>query len=396
MSLSKKLVPELRFSGFNDNWESKNLEEIILTKSLGGNYSNSENKTDKPLIKMGNIDRGFIKLDKLEYIKKGQIVDEDHRIKKHDLFFNTRNTLDLVGKVAIWRNELEVAYYNSNLMRIEFENNLFMNYKLNSYNGLKKLKRIATGTTSVAAIYTKDLIKINLTIPTLKEQQKIASFLSQVDTKIDLLNQKVDQLELYKKGVMQKLFSQEIRFKPDLSGDEGEDNGKAFPEWEEKRLGEIATKKSSNISANKIEDNQGEYKIYGANGLLKYIDFYEVKEEFISIVKDGAGVGRVLLCDAYSSVLATLDVIKPKISTNIYFLYSLLSRFRFERYTTGSTIPHIYFKDYSKQKIKIPTLNEQDKIANFLSAIDQKIDYTQQQLEQTKMFKKGLLQKMFV
>lgn len=187
---------------------------------------------------------------------------------------------------------------------------------------------------------------------------------------------------------MQQIFSQELRFK--------DDNGNNYPDWEEKRLGEISSKDSSNISANKIEENFGEYVLYGASGVLKKIDFYREENPYISIVKDGAGVGRVLMCEPYSSVLGTLDMIKPKGSNNLYFIYILLQRIYFERYTVGSTIPHIYFKDYSLEKIKVPSLEEQKKIAKFLSSLDSKIDLVSTQIENTKPFKKGLLQQMFV
>ena len=187
---------------------------------------------------------------------------------------------------------------------------------------------------------------------------------------------------------MQKIFNQEIRFKAD--------DGSEFCDWEEKKLGDISTKKSSNISANTLEENNGKYKIYGASGLLKYVDFYNEKNDYISIVKDGAGVGRVSLCDKESSVLGTLDIIKEKERINLKFVYLLLTRIHFEKYIVGSTIPHIYYKDYSLEKVKIPCLEEQTKIANFLSSIDKKIENTKTQLEKTKEFKKALLQQMFV
>ena len=81
-----------------------------------------------PLIKMGNLNRGSINLSKIEYIPEDELIDSQDIIQFGDLFFNTRNTLDLVGKVAIWRNELPIAYYNSNLLKLEFENNFYMNF----------------------------------------------------------------------------------------------------------------------------------------------------------------------------------------------------------------------------------------------------------------------------
>ena len=161
-------------------------------------------------------------------------------------------------------------------------------------------------------------------------------------------------------------------------------------------MGEISLKKSSNIAANKIESNVGQYKIYGAAGILKSVDFFTQDDAYISIVKDGAGVGRVFLCEPQTSVLGTLDIIQPKENINISFLYAVIEQIDFVIYVTGSTIPHIYFKDYSKEIISVPSLPEQTKIANFLTAIDEKITNNQTQLNAVKQYKQGLLQQMFV
>ncbi|WP_185963891.1 restriction endonuclease subunit S [Flavobacterium restrictum] len=179
-----------------------------------------------------------------------------------------------------------------------------------------------------------------------------------------------------------------MRFKDDYGND--------FPEWKNKNLGEICEKKSSNISANKIEDNFGKYIIYGASGVLKKVDFYEEKSDYISIVKDGAGVGRLFYCKGKSSVLGTMDIIKPLVNTNTHFLFYLLSNIDFTKYITGSTIPHIYFKDYKNENFGIPSLEEQTKIADFLSKIDEKIEIEKQLLIQYKNQKKYLLQNLFI
>ena len=182
-------------------------------------------------------------------------------------------------------------------------------------------------------------------------------------------------------------LKKQLRFKDDYGND--------FPEWEVKTLGEVAIKKSSNISANKIEENFGEYIIYGASGVLKKVDFFEEENDYISIIKDGAGVGRIFYCKGKSSVLGTMEIIKPRIELNTYFLYCLLDNIDFTKYITGSTIPHIYFKDYSKEKCGIPTLEEQTKIANFLSSIDEKITKMEQELQELKSYKKGVMQLIF-
>lgn len=208
--MQKLFSQQIRFKADDGSefgeWVKVILKDILISYRLGGNYSNSEIKTSYPLIKMGNLSRGSINLDKIEYIPNDEKIDKEDLIKTNDLFFNTRNTLDLVGKVAIWKDELPQAYYNSNLMRIEFENNIFMNYLFNEKSTLEKLKSIASGTTSVAAIYTKDLLKINLEIPCLEEQTKIANFLSSIDQKIEVVAQQIEQAKQWKKGLLQQMF----------------------------------------------------------------------------------------------------------------------------------------------------------------------------------------------
>ena len=224
--------------------------------------------------------------------------------------------------------------------------------------------------------------------PNSEEQQKIASFLSLIDERIQTQNKIINDLKTLKIATAKKIFSGELRFK--------DDNGNDFSEWEDKKLGDISIKKSSNISANTLEENQGNFKIYGANGLLKEIDFYREEKPYIAIVKDGAGVGRLLLCEGKSSVLGTLDIIKNKEQTDLLFLYYLLETIDFTKFTTGSTIPHIYFKDYSKEIIGLPSFPEQTKIANFLSSIDSKSDIENQLLQKLEAQKKYLLQNIFV
>src|SRR3989338_805873 len=168
------------------NWKEVRLGEILAAYRLGGNYNNTERKTSHPLIKMGNVQRGFFDVKKIEYIPEVGEIDPDDELKYGDLLFNTRNTMDLVGKVAIWRNELTRAYYNSNLLRLSFKqrevsSNFFMNYLLNTKKTARHLKRLSTGTTSVAAIYTRDILKLQLLLPPLLEQEKIVEVLETWD-----------------------------------------------------------------------------------------------------------------------------------------------------------------------------------------------------------------------
>ena len=402
-------VPKLRFKEFTPEYNEYELKTLLKSYRLGGNYSNSESKTNYPLIKMGNLNRGSINLSKIEYIPEDELIDSQDIIQFGDLFFNTRNTLDLVGKVAIWRNELPIAYYNSNLLKLEFENNFYMNFLLNTEKSLEKLKAIASGTTSVAAIYTKDLLKVKIIVPHVEEQTKIASFLSAVDEKISQLTQKHELLSQYKQGMMQKLFSQQIRFKAD--------DGSEFGEWEEKPLNEIASKqpnKNKDDSITEVLTNSA------TQGIIKQSDYFDreivtesnlngyyivnlndfVYNPRISVHAPVGPIKRNKKCLGVMSPLYTVFTVKEGDLTYLEYFFDSNFWHDYVKSVANSGARHdrmnITNKDFFDMPIIYPCREEQTKIANFLSSIDQKIEVVAQQIEQAKTWKKGLLQQMFV
>lgn len=137
-------------------------------------------------------------------------------------------------------------------------------------------------------------------------------------------------------------------------------------EWKTVRLGDVCEKGASNITQNEIVDNFGEYPIYGAAGFIKNVDFYKQEEAYIGIVKDGAGVGRISIHPAKSSLIGTMQYIFPNENIDIKFLASFLKYQNLGRFYTGATIPHIYFKDYKNIKLKLPPLETQKQIAAVL------------------------------
>lgn len=385
----KSLVPELRFKGFKEEWIFKKIGKIAELTSSKRVYLTDYVERGIPFyrgkeiteLKLGKIPNDILYITESSYrdFKKKYGVPQ-----KDDLLITAVGTL---GNVLRIKDDSEFYFKDGNLIWFRKINEFspFLEIALNVYKG--EIEKTSIGSTQ-RALTMVELRKLNFPFPTLPEQQKIASFLSAVDEKTQQLSRKKELLEQYKKGVMQQLFSGKLRFK--------DENGTDYADWEEKKLGEVANKKSSNISANKIEDNFGDFIIYGASGILKKVDFYKEANDYISIVKDGAGVGRLLYCKGKSSVLGTMEIISPKQNLDTYFLYCLLSNIDFVKYVTGSTIPHIYFKDYSNEICGIPNFTEQQKIANFLSNIDVKIENTNQEIIQMQKFKKGLLQQLFV
>lgn len=377
---TKKKVPSLRFAGFEGEWEVKKAFEVFK------NHSNKSHNGDLPILAITQ-DKGAIPRDDLDM----KIISSEASVKNYkvveagDFIISLRS---FQGGI-VYSNVLGICSPAYTILKPKIKiDNLFFKEYLKKSDFIQRLNGTVIGIRDGKQITYNAFSTLSLTFPTLPEQQKIASFLTAVDEKLQALKQQKNLLEQYKKGMMQKIFSQEICFK--------DDNGKEFGEWGMKKLGEIVDKKSSNISANKIEENTGRYIIYGASGILKKIDFYKEEDDYISIIKDGAGAGRLFYCLGRSSVLSTMEIITPKIGLNTYYLYCLLSNIDFTKYITGSTIPHIYFKDYSSEICNLPTLPEQTKIANFLSAIGEKISHCQVQITKMEQYKKGLLQQLFV
>ncbi|PTG71276.1 restriction endonuclease subunit S, partial [Staphylococcus chromogenes] len=214
-------APELRFPEFKREWKEYQFQTHLSKIETGTNKLGSEDFLGLPLLKMGNIQRGNFSFNKLEKLKKDEVVNKEHLIQNKDFLFNTRNTMELVGKSATWRGESNKFAFNSNIARLTLENmdTVFFNYLYNTPKLIHKVKSLAVGTTSVAAIYPRDLKKLKYFIPIFDEQLKIGEFFSKLDRQIELEEKKLELLEQQKRGYMQKIFSQQLRFK-DENGNE--------------------------------------------------------------------------------------------------------------------------------------------------------------------------------
>jgi type I restriction enzyme S subunit len=169
--------------------------------------------------------------------------------------------------------------------------------------------------------------------------------------------------------------------------------------WELKTIGDVCVSASSNVSQNKLADDEGEYPIYGASGLIKKVSFYHQDKPYLSIVKDGSGVGRVTKMDAYTSVIGTLQYILPKENIDLDYLnYSFMS-VDFKKYVAGAAIPHIYFKDYKNEPFLWMPLPEQQRIVSILdecfAAIAKAKANVEQNLKNAKELFESYLQGMF-
>ncbi|MBY0245623.1 MAG: restriction endonuclease subunit S [Sphingobacteriaceae bacterium] len=148
--------------------------------------------------------------------------------------------------------------------------------------------------------------------------------------------------------------------------------------WEIKKLGEVCEKASSNISQNAIGSLSGIYPVFGAKGFIKNVDFYHQEKPYIGILKDGAGAGRVMLLEGFSSVIGTIQYLVPNENINIKYFYYFLLSMDFTKYINGSTIPHIYFKDYKEEPFLLSPIPEQEIIVSILDKAFSTIEHAKQ------------------
>lgn len=181
-------VPEIRFNGFTHDWEQRKLGDDLVSIHTGTNLLGSITNTGMPLIKMGNIQRGYFDTSKVEFLAENEQPDKADIVNYGDFFFNTRNTLELVGKGATWMKNSGEYAFNSNIARFELRNldTIFFNYLYNTDYMTKQIHARAMGTTSVAAIYPRTLDSVEYLAPCMKEQQKIGAYFKQLDHLITL------------------------------------------------------------------------------------------------------------------------------------------------------------------------------------------------------------------
>jgi len=257
--------------------------------------------------------------------------------------------------------------------------------------------------------------KIKIRFPKKEEQQKIANFLSAIDKRIQTLVKKKTLLEQYKKGVMQKIFKQELRFKDDTSTSLSTSDGKAYPEWEEKKLGKltykVGKKNKENISypIYSINNQEGfrpqseQFEGLDSNDRGYDISLYKiVNKETFAYNPARINVGSIGYSFELNEVIISSLYVCFKTNKELEDLYLLayLDTNKFNknilRYEEGGVRQYLFYENFSQIKIPLPSNAEQTKIANFLSAIDISVELVTKKIEHTKTFKKGLLQQMFV
>ncbi|MBL8572692.1 MAG: restriction endonuclease subunit S [Hyphomicrobiaceae bacterium] len=384
-----------------EEWGVEPLSTLLRSRQLGGNYANTDELSSWPLIKMGNMGRGSIRLDKVEYVPSDLSVHDRDRLEHGDVLLNTRNTLDLVGKVCVWRNELPEAYFNSNILRIspnteKIASPFFLNYMLNSTSSIERIRSLAIGTTSVAAIYGRDLNGLEIPVPPLPEQQAIAEALGDADALIEALEALIAKKRAIKQGAMQDLLTGHRR----LPGFQGE--------WVEKKLGTCVAIRNEKVptlgnpvartcveleqilpavgQVDRFEDAAGrnaiKYRFYPDDVLFGRLRPY-LRKYWLATV-DGVCSTEIWPLVAQGGQVAQS------------FLFHVVQTEQFIEAASaayGTHMPRADWKMIADSKLRLPPiLDEQRAIAAVLSDMDAEIAALEDKLAKARDVKQGMMQ----
>ncbi len=408
-------TPKLRFKEFDGDWSETLFQDLFIFKN-GVNASKEQYGSGIKFINVLDIinNPNGITYDSIIGSVNISSKEIDKNLVKYGdvLFQRSSETREEVGQSNVYLGKDPVVF-GGFVIRGSAQkeyNPIFMNGLLKTDYLRDQITQLSGGSTRFN-IGQDSLNKVSAYLPSKAEQTKIASFLSNVDEKISQLTQKHELLSQYKQGMMQKLFSQKIRFKADDGGE--------FGEWEEKNILKIA-----DVSIGLVTTMTTNYREKGTplirnsdikpNNILKnklifldsdFADSYENRKlkvnDIVTVHTGDVGVSSLIPEELNGAIgFATINtrVIDENVSPCYLVWYFNSKKFInwCVNYSTGDGRQNLNLKDFNTAVIPLPSLEEQTKIANLLSAIDQKVEVVAQQIEQAKHWKKGLLQQMFV
>lgn len=375
VSSSNGLEPKLRFKDFKANWQTSNLSDYAFFLQGLTYHPEDINHKGTLVLRSSNIQNSLLDFEDSIYVRT-EIVPNKIRTQKNDVLMCVRNgSKALVGKTALITSPYCGLAWGAfmTILRPKHNNTLLFFY-LNSPHFRKQIYAdLDTATVKQITMQTLNSIKIN--IPSLPEQQKIADFLSLIDQRIEKQRQLVESLKKYKRGALSRVFNDVL---------------------ETVKLSDISNFISSaRTLSTTLNGNKGIYPVYDAAGIAGYIDYYDIDSDYITIVKDGSGVGRLQKCDKKSSFIGTLGALVAKNCTTD-FLYAVLQTIDFSKFVTGMAIPHIYYRDYKSTLLPFPSEEKQHFISQLLKKFDIYIENETQKLTNMLAYKQGLLQQMFI
>ena len=377
------MFPKLRFKEFDDDWSPYVLKDFVsFRKGKGISKADISENGINECIRYGEL-----------YTTYGQVIDHIHsktNVSKSECILSKagdviipasgETQIDIATASCVLHDDI-ILSGDLNILSHE-ENGSWLAYYLSSAKKLE-IAQLAQGN-SVVHLYSSQLKDLKINKPSKEEQTKIASFLSAVDEKISQLTKKHELLSQYKQGMMQKLFSQQVRFKAD--------DGSEFGEWDQLKFKDVIKIKYGK-DHKKLDD--GDIPVLGTGGVMRYVDSYLYEGESILIGRKGT-IDKPRFISGKFWTVDTLfyTEIGEKILPKFAFQQLLLVNWLNLNEATG--VPSLNTTSIGNIELKVPCLAEQTKIANVLSAIDQKIEVVSKQIEQAKTWKKGLLQQMFI
>ena len=379
-------VPPLRFPEFSGEWEKCKVSDLLdfySTNSLSWEQleydTNAMMNLHYGLIHVGLPTMVDLAKDKLPNIKEDNMPKNFELCKEGDVAFaDASEDTNEVAKTIEFYNLAEKNVV-CGLHTIHGRDNKhktvvgFKGYAFSSTAFHNQIRRIAQGT-KIYSISTKNFSECYIGFPSKPEQTKIATLLRLIDERIATQSKIIEKLESLIKGIAHRVAGMG---KPNV------------------RIAECLECTSSTLQESEVSEF-GTYPVYGANGIVGYLDSYNTPDEAIYIVKDGSGVGSVAYVKGKSSATGTLNILTAKKDYSLQFFYYLLKVFNFEPYKTGMAIPHIYFKDYGKAKIFCSSYSKQLRYAKMLEAIDAKLLIEQTLLISLNCQKQYLLRQMFI
>lgn len=396
MTNDVKKVPELRFPEFSGEWEEKMLGDVltILDGDRGKNYPSGSDFLEYGhtlFLNASNVTKNGFSFTLKQYItEKKSISMGNGKLVKNDVVLTTRGSIGNIG----WYDEeiyrkIPYARINSGMLILRSNNKgmaSFVSQFLMSTKGKRQIDRISFGSAQ-PQLTKKDIKLYRIDFPQIKEQQKIGDFFSKLDHQIELEEEKLELLEQQKKSYMQKIFSQELRFK--------DENGNEYPEWEIKKLMQIAKVKtgSKNVQDN-IQD--GKYKFFDRSVEVKYLNTFDFDETAIIYPGEGSKFLPRYFSGKYSLHQRAYSIYDININNNYLYYYLSLQNNHFLKYAVGSTVKSLRMSGFDKLKVMVPKNSEQEKIGSFFKNLDEFIEKQANKVELLKQRKQSFLQKLFV
>lgn len=380
-------IPKLRFPEFSGEWEEKKLSDIA-SFSKGKGYTKNDLVYDgSPIILYGRMytkyETVISDIDTFVNLQEGSIISKGGEI----IVPASGETAEEISRASVVKNEGIILGGDLNIISLQKDkyNPEFFALTISSGTSQKLLSKLAQGK-SVVHLHNEDLSGLQIKVPTLAEQQKIADFLSNVDSIITAETKILNTLQKKKKALMQKLFTQQLRFK---SAD-----GTDFPTWEEKKLGECVISISS--GKNKKKNSAGNFPVYGSMGIIGYSEQYVYNKDCILVARVGANAGTLHIAKGKYDVSDNTLIIELNENELLSFYYFLLVNINLNKLNYGTGQPLVTSGMLKNIDIQLPCKAEQQKIADCLSSMDSLIQNQQKVVTTWQQRKKALLQQMFI